>query len=155
VTCFGVGAILLNCARRNSFHNPFLLSYFESDSGNNPHQWRSPFPPPSHYGILQEGTVTAGNASGVNDGAAALVLASGSFVTSRNLKPRAKIIGFAQCGLDPKVMGLGPVPAIQLLVSALEYIALLTNFIFEYRYRYSITMACSRNSRNSSIQNGA
>ncbi len=57
------------------------------------------------------GTVTAGNASGINDGAAAIVLASGEAVKKYNLKPMAKLIGWGQGGVDPKIMGVGPVPA--------------------------------------------
>jgi len=59
------------------------------------------------------GTVTAGNASGVNDGAAALILASEEAVKKYNLKPIAKIKGMAVAGVDPAVMGIGPVPASQ------------------------------------------
>lgn len=55
--------------------------------------------------------VTAANASGINDGAAAIVLASGEAVKKYNLKPMAKLISWGQGGVDPKVMGLGPVPA--------------------------------------------
>jgi acetyl-CoA C-acetyltransferase len=57
------------------------------------------------------GTVTAGNASGLNDGAAALVLMSGPDAAARGLKPLARIAGWAQAGVDPKVMGTGPIPA--------------------------------------------
>ena len=57
------------------------------------------------------GTVTAGNASGINDGAAAIVLASGEAVAKYGLKPMAKLIGWGQGGVDPKIMGVGPVPA--------------------------------------------
>ncbi|MGI5970508.1 MAG: acetyl-CoA C-acetyltransferase [Oscillospiraceae bacterium] len=55
--------------------------------------------------------VTAANASGINDGAAAIVLASGEAVKKYNLKPMAKLIGWGQGGVDPKIMGVGPVPA--------------------------------------------
>ena len=55
--------------------------------------------------------VTAANASGINDGAAALVLASGEAVEKYGLKPMAKLIGYGQGGVDPKIMGVGPVPA--------------------------------------------
>ena len=55
--------------------------------------------------------VTAANASGINDGAAAIILASGEAVKKYNLKPMAKLIGWGQGGVDPKIMGLGPVPA--------------------------------------------
>ena len=57
----------------------------------------------------KDGIVTAGNASGVNDGAAAVVLASEEFVKKHNLKPMAKIVSYATTGLDPAVMGLGPI----------------------------------------------
>ena len=57
----------------------------------------------------KDGIVTAGNASGVNDGAAAVVLASADFVKKNNLKPLAKIVSYATTGLDPAVMGLGPI----------------------------------------------
>ena len=55
--------------------------------------------------------VTAANASGINDGAAAIVLASGDAVAKYGLKPMAKLIGWGQGGVDPKIMGVGPVPA--------------------------------------------
>ena len=55
--------------------------------------------------------VTAGNASGINDGAAAIVLASGEAVEKYGLKPMVKLIGWGQGGVDPKIMGVGPVPA--------------------------------------------
>ena len=55
--------------------------------------------------------VTAANASGINDGAAAIVLASGEAVAKYGLKPMAKLIGWGQGGVDPKIMGVGPVPA--------------------------------------------
>ena len=63
----------------------------------------------------KEGSVTAGNASGINDGAAALVLASEA--AAQRYKPIARILGFAQAGVDPATMGLGPVPAIQKLLA--------------------------------------
>lgn len=59
------------------------------------------------------GTVTAGNASGINDGAAATVLMSQSEAQRRGLKPMARITSWAQAGLDPSVMGTGPIPAIR------------------------------------------
>ena len=60
------------------------------------------------------GSVTAGNASGLNDGAAALVLASGEAVASRGLKPLARLVSYAHAGVDPAYMGMGPVPASRL-----------------------------------------
>ena len=58
-----------------------------------------------------EGRVTAGNSSGINDGAAAIILASGEAVEKYGLKPMAKLLGWGQGGVDPKVMGTGPIPA--------------------------------------------
>ncbi|TGK29878.1 thiolase family protein [Leptospira yasudae] len=62
--------------------------------------------------FLKEGTVTAGNASGINDGAASVLLASDSWVQSSGVQPLAKILGYANVGCDPKFMGLGPVFAV-------------------------------------------
>jgi len=61
--------------------------------------------------VKPEGTVTAGNASGVNDGACALLLASAAAVDKFGLKPRAKVLGMATAGLAPRIMGFGPSPA--------------------------------------------
>jgi 3-oxoadipyl-CoA thiolase len=63
--------------------------------------------------FIKDGTVTAGNSSGINDGAAAMLLASEAAVKKYNLKPLAKIISMAVAGVDPAVMGIGPVPATQ------------------------------------------
>ena len=59
------------------------------------------------------GTITAGNSSGITDGAAALVLASEAFVTKNNLKPLARILAITAAGVDPRIMGIGPVAAIR------------------------------------------
>lgn len=61
----------------------------------------------------KNGTVTAGNASGINDGASAVLLASEEAIKKYNLKPLAELIGIGQGGVDPKIMGMGPVPAIK------------------------------------------
>jgi acetyl-CoA C-acetyltransferase len=61
--------------------------------------------------FMKEGTVTAGNASGINDGAAVLVLMSAKDAAARGLTPLARIASWAQAGVDPKVMGSGPIPA--------------------------------------------
>ena len=68
-----------------------------------------------------DGTVTAGNASGINDGASFVLIASEAAVKKYNLKPIAEIVGIGQGGVDPLVMGLGPVPAIR---NALNYASL-------------------------------
>ena len=64
----------------------------------------------------EPGTVTAGNASGVNDGAAAIILASEAAVKAHGLTPRARILGMASAGVAPRIMGIGPVPASQKLL---------------------------------------
>ncbi len=61
----------------------------------------------------KDGSVTAGNASGINDGAAALTIASGERARSLSGQPLARIVGYASAGVDPSVMGLGPVPAVR------------------------------------------
>lgn len=64
----------------------------------------------------KDGRVTAGNASGINDGAAALVLARAEAAEAAGLKPRARILGYAHAGVRPDVMGIGPIPAVQNLL---------------------------------------
>jgi acetyl-CoA C-acetyltransferase len=64
----------------------------------------------------KDGTVTAGNASGINDGAAAVVLATASAAERAGLKPKARILGYAHAGVRPEVMGIGPVPAVENLL---------------------------------------
>jgi acetyl-CoA C-acetyltransferase len=64
-----------------------------------------------------DGTVTAGNASGINDGAAAMILASGAFVKENSLTPFAKYTAGASVGVEPSLMGLGPVPAVRKLLA--------------------------------------
>ena len=66
------------------------------------------------------GTVTAGNASTINDGAAALLLASAAAVEKYGLEPRARVIGFASAGVAPRVMGVGPIPAVEKLMNRLR-----------------------------------
>ena len=66
------------------------------------------------------GTVTAGNASSINDGAAALLLASGAAVEKYGLKARARVLGFASAGVAPRIMGVGPVPAVEKLLARLR-----------------------------------
>ncbi|PXX18468.1 acetyl-CoA C-acetyltransferase [Nitrosomonas ureae] len=62
----------------------------------------------------REGTVTAGNASGINDSAAAVVLMESSVARKRGLKPMARLVAYGHAGVDPKFMGIGPVPAVQM-----------------------------------------
>ena len=61
--------------------------------------------------FVPDGTVTAGNASGINDAAAAVMLASGSFVASSGVTPLGRLAGYAHAGVEPRIMGMGPVPA--------------------------------------------
>ena len=68
----------------------------------------------------KDGSVTAGNASGINDGAAALVLATASAAEKAGLKPRARILGYAHAGVRPEVMGIGPVPAVEALLKRIN-----------------------------------
>jgi len=66
-----------------------------------------------------DGTVTAGNSSGINDGAAAMIVASEAAARVHGLTPRARILGMASAGVEPRVMGIGPVPATQKLMARL------------------------------------
>jgi len=65
----------------------------------------------------KDGSVTAGNASGINDGAAAIVLATATAAEKSGLKPRARVLGYAHAGVRPEVMGIGPVPAVENLMA--------------------------------------
>jgi 3-oxoadipyl-CoA thiolase len=90
----------------------------------------------------KNGTVTAGNSSGINDGAAAILIASAEAVEEFNLKPMAKVIAMAIAGVDPAVMGIGPVPAVQ---KALQRAGLTINDIdlFELNEAFaSQSLAC-------------
>ena len=65
-------------------------------------------------------TVTAGNASGLNDGASAMILASAAAVKQYGLKPRARVLGMASGGVAPRIMGVGPLPAVRKLLARLN-----------------------------------
>jgi acetyl-CoA C-acetyltransferase len=67
--------------------------------------------------LKENGTVTAGNASGINDAAAAVVLMEAGAAKSRGLKPMARLVAYAHAGVDPKIMGIGPVPATRLALA--------------------------------------
>jgi 3-oxoadipyl-CoA thiolase len=69
--------------------------------------------------VRADGTVTAGNASGVNDGAAALVVASAARAEALGLTPRARVLGMASAGVAPRIMGVGPIPSTQKLLERL------------------------------------
>ncbi len=68
----------------------------------------------------ENGTVTAGNASGVNDGAAAMVIASEPALKKHHLRPRARVLGMATAGVAPRIMGIGPIPATEKLLARLN-----------------------------------
>lgn len=70
--------------------------------------------------LFPGGTVTAGNASGINDGAAALLVASESAARRHGLTPRARFLGMASAGVDPRIMGMGPAPAVRALLERLR-----------------------------------
>ncbi len=94
--------------------------------------------------LFPNGTVTAGNASGINDGAAALLLASQAGAKRHNLKPRARILGMAVAGVPPRTMGIGPVPATNKLLDRLGMS--LDNFdVLEINEAFSAqALACTR-----------
>ncbi len=71
----------------------------------------------------KDGSVTAGNASGINDGAAALVLASADAAEAAGLKPRARLLGYAIAGVRHEVMGIGPIPAVTKLLQKIDMTA--------------------------------
>ena len=71
----------------------------------------------------KDGTVTAGNASGINDGASALVLARAEAAEKAGLRPRARVLGYAHAGVRPEVMGIGPVPAVEKLLARIGLVA--------------------------------
>jgi len=71
--------------------------------------------------VKENGTVTAGNASGINDGAAAVMLVSGEELQAKNLTSLAKIIGYAEAGINPKVMGIAPITAIRNLMKKINW----------------------------------
>ena len=66
--------------------------------------------------FAKEGTVTAGNASGMNDAAAAVVLASSAYASSHGLQPLGRLVGYSHAGVEPRIMGMGPVPAVKMLL---------------------------------------
>jgi 3-oxoadipyl-CoA thiolase len=71
--------------------------------------------------VRNPGTITAGNASGVNDGAAAIILASEPAVKEHGLTPRARVLGMASAAVPPRIMGIGPVPSTRKLMERLGF----------------------------------
>jgi acetyl-CoA C-acetyltransferase len=66
--------------------------------------------------FAKDGTVTAGNAAGVNDASAAVVLADSAYAESHGLQPMARLVAYSQAGVQPRIMGMGPVPAIRMVL---------------------------------------
>ena len=94
--------------------------------------------------LFPGGTVTAGNASGINDGAAALLLASEAGAAKHNLTPKARVLGMAVAGVSPRIMGIGPVPATRKLLQRLSLT--LDDFdVLELNEAFSAqALACTR-----------
>ena len=90
------------------------------------------------------GTVTAGNASGVNDGAAALIVASEEAVKRHGLTPRARVLGMAAAGVPPRIMGIGPVPSTKRLLARLKFSMADFDFIELNEAFASQALACLR-----------
>jgi len=94
--------------------------------------------------IFPQGTITAGNASGINDGAAALLLASEAGARRHQLEPRARILGMAVAGVAPRIMGIGPVPATRKLLDRLG-LSLDDFDILEFNEAFAAqALACTR-----------
>ena len=94
--------------------------------------------------IFDQGTITAGNASGINDGAAALLIASENGIKRHQLEPRAKILGMAVAGVPPRTMGIGPVPATTKLLRRLG-LSLDDMDILEFNEAFAAqALACTR-----------
>ncbi len=94
--------------------------------------------------MFPQGTVTAGNASGVNDGAAALLLATGQVAARYGLTPKARVLGMASAGVAPRIMGVGPVPATKKLLGRLN-LTLDDLDILEFNEAFAVqALACTR-----------
>ncbi len=94
--------------------------------------------------LFDQGTITAGNASGINDGAAALLISSEAGANSHGLTPRARVLGMAAAGVPPRIMGIGPVPATRKLLQRLG-LDLDSMDIIELNEAFAAqALACSR-----------
>jgi len=94
--------------------------------------------------LFPGGTVTAGNASGVNDGAAAMIIASEESIARHGLRPRARILGMTTAGVPPRIMGIGPVPATQKLLRRMNRSIADFDWIQINEAFASQTLACLR-----------
>ena len=94
--------------------------------------------------LFEDGTITAGNASGINDGAAALLLASEAGARRHGLQPRARVLGMAVAGVPPRTRGIGPVPATRKLLKRLGLT--LDDFdVLEFNEAFAAqALACTR-----------
>jgi len=93
----------------------------------------------------KDGSVTAGNSSGINDGAAAVIVASGKAVEKYGLQPLARITGLATAGVPPRIMGFGPVPATQKLM-ARQGLKISDFDVLEFNEAFAAqALACTRN----------
>lgn len=94
--------------------------------------------------LFEHGTITAGNASGINDGAAALLLASAAAADKYNLQPKARILGTSVAGVPPRIMGIGPVAATRKLLTRLE-MSLDDMDLLEFNEAFAAqALACTR-----------
>jgi acetyl-CoA acetyltransferase len=93
-----------------------------------------------------DGTVTAGNSSGINDAAAAVVLASRGYADSHALAPLGRLVGYAHAGVEPRIMGMGPVPAVR---GVLERTGLKVDDIDVFEVNEAFAPRQSRSSANS------
>jgi 3-oxoadipyl-CoA thiolase len=100
---------------RDAKRKPFVFEQDEHLRPDTTLEGLSKLKPP----FRENGTVTAGNASGVNDGAAAMFIASETAAAANGLTPRARVLGMATAGVEPRVMGIGPVPASRKLMARL------------------------------------
>ena len=89
------------------------------------------------------GSVTAGNSSGINDGAACVMLMKYSTAQSRGIVPMAKVVAWAQAGVDPKIMGTGPIPAIKSVVRMTKLIYHLGDICFVCRVIHAAASPCN------------
>jgi 3-oxoadipyl-CoA thiolase len=94
--------------------------------------------------VRPDGTVTAGNASGVNDGAAAMLVASEAAINAYGLRPKARILAMASAGVAPRIMGIGPVPAVRKLLGKLQLTLRDFDFIEINEAFASQVLACVR-----------
>jgi len=114
ITPVNTGIFEIEGLKSRKFFLPKGVKDFSSDEHARPASIESLAKLPTVFS--PEGVLTAGNCSGIVDGAAAVIVADKNVIQSKNLNPLSRIVAASSCGIDPKVMGLGPVPAIRLLL---------------------------------------